>query len=172
MKWDDIELYKLHSVSYSCDIGLKYFSDYIEELVSECNLKLNPDFQRGCVWTEQQQVDYIEYVLRGGMSGKTFYLNNPKLGNRIVDGYDDFVCVDGLQRITSILRFLNDEIPAFGVFYSDFDGIPPTYAIFHICINSLMTKYEVFQWYIEMNSGGTVHAEHELDRVRDLLRTC
>lgn len=72
MKWDDIELYKLHSVSYSCDIGLKYFSDYIEELVSECNLKLNPDFQRGCVWTEQQQVDYIEYVLRGGMSGKHF----------------------------------------------------------------------------------------------------
>lgn len=53
-----------------------------------------------------------------------------------------------------------------------FYGIPPTYARFHICINSLMTKYKVLQWYIEMNSGGTVHSEHELNRVRDLLCTC
>ena len=28
--------------------------------------------------------------------------------------YDDLVCVDGLQRITAVLKFMNNEIKIFG----------------------------------------------------------
>ena len=38
-------------------------------------LDLNPDFQRGHVWTPEQQTKYIEYVLSGGTSGKDIYFN-------------------------------------------------------------------------------------------------
>ena len=39
-------------------------------------LQLNPEFQRGHVWTEEQQIAWVEYYLRGGKSGNTIYLNN------------------------------------------------------------------------------------------------
>lgn len=29
------------------------------------------------VWTEEQQIAWLEYHLRGGKSGNTIYLNNP-----------------------------------------------------------------------------------------------
>ena len=36
-------------------------------------------------------------------------------------------------------------------------------------INNLKTKKEVLTWYLEMNTGGTVHTDDELDRVRKML---
>jgi hypothetical protein len=70
---------------------------------------MNPDFQRGHVWTEEQQIAYVEYLLKGGMSGRTFYFNKPSWKNKdTINGYDDFVCVDGLQRTTAIEKFLNN----------------------------------------------------------------
>lgn len=36
-------------------------------------------------------------------------------------------------------------------------------------INNLQTRKEVLQWYIEFNSGGTVHTKEEIDRVKELL---
>ena len=44
---------------------------YIEEEVETMGLQLNPEFQRGHVWTEEQQIAWIEYHLRGGKSGNT-----------------------------------------------------------------------------------------------------
>lgn len=38
-----------------------------------------------------------------------------------------------------------------------------------ININNLKTREEVLQWYIDFNSGGTVHSKSEIDRVKKLL---
>lgn len=138
-------------------------------------LQLNPDFQRGHVWTVYQQVAYVEYFLRGGRSGCVIYFNkpswmgrhNPKPGE-----YDDFVCVDGLQRLTALRRFLRDEIPVFGHLCSQIEGrMRMCGAVDNLVfnVNSLKTRAEVLQWYIQMNAGGTVHTKQEIDRVRVML---
>lgn len=88
-------------------------------------------------------------------------------------GYSDFVCVDGLQRITAIQRFMNNEIPVFGMFHFDFEG--ETDLIRHSMIfniNDLKTKKEVLQWYIQMNAGGTPHSAEEIERVKKLMEEC
>lgn len=36
-------------------------------------------------------------------------------------------------------------------------------------MNDLDTQAEVLQWYLDINSGGVVHTEAELDKVRWLL---
>ena len=36
-------------------------------------------------------------------------------------------------------------------------------------INTLPTRAAVLQWYLEMNAGGTPHADAEIERVRGLL---
>ena len=160
--------------SYQVDVQMEYLIKWIDEMIQNEGLELCPDFQRGHVWTEEQQIKYIEFVLRGGKSGKVIYLNNPSWHRaQPVNGYNDFVCVDGLQRITAVRRFLNDEIKVFGYRYSDFEG--DTDIIRHsmaVNINDLRTKKEVLQWYLEMNSGGTPHSEEEIARVKKMLDAC
>lgn len=168
MKFRDIPQFTRQG-SYQVDVHLNYFKSAIDRYVEEEGLQLNPDFQRGHVWTEEQQIKYIEYLLRGGKSGNIVYLNNPSW-HITQDGWNEFVCVDGLQRLTAIYRFVSDEIKVFDTLYSEFEDSPRMInATIKININDLRTRQEVLQWYLEMNSGGTVHTNDELNRVRDLL---
>lgn len=94
---------------------------WVEEAQEEEHLELCPEFQRGHVWTKEQQMAYIEFLLRGGKTGRDLYFNNPSQHHTVPEGaYNAFVCVDGLQRITAMRRFIHNEIPAFGSFFSEY----------------------------------------------------
>lgn len=145
---------------------IRYLKNIVNSAIKDLGLQLCPDFQRGHVWTEVQQIAYVEYVLRGGHSGLDVYFNHPgwKTGEK-----GEYVCVDGLQRITALLRFVNDQIPAFGSLYSEFeDRLSVTVGIvWHV--NTLKTRKEVLTWYVEMNEGGTPHTEAEISRVKKMI---
>ena len=147
---------------------------YIAEEIEEMGLQLDPEFQRGHVWTEQQQIAWLEYHLRGGKSGNTIYLNNPfwHSSRQPKDGeYKDYVCVDGLQRITAAQRFINNEIKVFGSYFSEYeDRINITDAAMYLNVNDLKTEREVLQWYVDMNAGGTPHTEDEIERVKKMIQ--
>ena len=169
MDFKDIQQFT-RSGDWECTYRLDGFVNQIREFVDQ-GLELNPDFQRGHVWTEQQQIAFVEYVLRGGKSGLVVYLNDPNWTSTSTKPSDTgFTCVDGLQRITAVTKFVDDEIPAFGYLCSEFTGK------MHVCtqtmrinVNNLPTRADVLRWYLEMNSGGTPHTESELERVRGLL---
>jgi hypothetical protein len=165
MKFRDIPQYTSMG-SYQVNMGLEYAVHWIEQEIKENGLQLNPDFQRGNVWTEEQQIKYIEYLLKGGKSARVIYFNQP---GWMRDFQGDFVCVDGLQRITAVIRFIKNEIPAFGIYYKDFEDKIPLDVDLLFNVNNLKTRKEVLQWYIEFNSGGTVHTEEEINRVKKLL---
>ena len=157
---------------YSVDYPLNYFINWIKEEEKTGGLELNPDFQRGHIWTEAQQIAFLEFFLRGGKSGRTVYFNHPTWMRNYGTNpeYNDFVCVDGLQRITAIRRFIDNEIPVFGSYYKEFtDRIDMTQRTIRVNIHSLKTKREVLQWYIEMNAGGTPHTNEEIEKVQELL---
>ena len=153
------------------DYPLSYFEKWLKEEEEEAGLQLNPDFQRGHVWTEAQQIAYIEFLLRGGKTRRDVYLNNPEWHHeRPESDYKDYVCVDGLQRITAITRFIQNEIPAFGTLYKDFeDKLPLINDTIRVHVNDLPTKRDVLQWYIEMNESGTPHSAAEIERVKRLM---
>lgn len=148
---------------------MNYLVNFIEEEEKE-GLQLNPDFQRGNVWTEHQQTAYIEFLLKGGKSARILYFNNPSWHLNVSDGaYNDFVCVDGLQRITAIQRFIKNEIQVFGSYYKEFtDCIGITQSV-KVNINDLKSKREVLQWYLDMNAGGTVHSDSEIKKVQKMI---
>lgn len=120
-------------------------------------------------WTEEQQISYVAHVLRGGTSGKTIFLNNPNWQEHRSDTYTDFVCVDGLQRLTALKRFVNNEIKVFNHYYKEFTGSLRIYHNLKLNINNLKTKKEVLNWYVEMNEGGTPHTKEEIDKVKNLI---
>ena len=133
---------------------------------------MDPDFQRCHVWTQDQQVAYVEWILRGGQSGKEIYFNCS--GFTRGRAKSPMVLVDGKQRIQAVRRFLNSEIKVFGYLLKDMEckkillrSMDLTFS-FHI--NNLSTKAEVLQWYLFMNSGGTDHTKEELVKVKELLK--
>ena len=115
---------------------------------------------------------YIEFLLRGGKTGRDLYFNCPGWQTQVPEGaYNEYVCVDGLQRLTAIQRFVGNELRVFGNLFSEFTGYLRTdQDNLRVHINDLKTKEEVLRWYLEMNSGGTPHAQKELRRVSEMLQ--
>ena len=166
MKFADIPKFTRDSI-YHININLNYLQTWISEQQDDLKFQLNPDFQRGHVWIREQQIAYVEYILQGGKSGLELYFNIPGANQ---DWRGDFVCVDGLQRITACLEFVNDNIPAFGYYISEYeDALRMADVNLSININNLKTRREVLTWYLEMNTGGTIHTDTELKRVQKLL---
>jgi hypothetical protein len=154
--------------SWECDYGLQDAVAKFAEWESTDRLNLDPDFQRAHVWTEAQQIAWIEFFLRGGKTGRVIYLNHPGW-MRAFQG--EFVIVDGKQRVQAARRFLNNEIRVFGSYFSEYtDKMPFSYFTLKINVNTLQTRAEVLQWYLEFNSGGTPHTQDELDKVRRMLQ--
>lgn len=168
MKWYEIPKFKEFGLANPVNMGFVEYVEYIEREVTNYNLQLNPKFQRGHVWSEDQQIAYVEFLLRGGKSGRDFYFN----WNKITDEY---VCVDGLQRTTALYKFVNEEIKVFGQYFSEFEfGIvagKTALAEFRLNVyqNHLTSKRELLEWYLDMNSGGTPHSAEEIERVKKMI---
>ncbi len=157
--------------SWSANYTLVSLVRFINEEIEEAGLQLNPNFQRGHVWTEEQQIAWLEYHLRGGKSGNTIYLNNPFWKEGRIPEAGKYVCVDGLQRITAAQKFVNNEIKVFGSYYKEFeDRIPFGDVTMTLNVNDLKTKKEVLQWYVDMNAGGTPHTSEEIERVKKMIQ--
>lgn len=153
---------------YHFDLELKSLPRWIEEHQREYGLQLRPDFQRGDRWSLAQQIAFVEFLLKGGKT-QPILLNHP-LWTKGLDA--PFVCVDGLQRLTALLKFLEGKLPVFGGHYAaDIEDLNNVLRQCHlrIYINELKTEAEVLEWYLELNSGGTPHTAEELDKVRVML---
>jgi hypothetical protein len=139
------------TAAYSHNVDWRSLEHNIEDYISTYGLQMNPDFQRGHVWTEAQQVAYVEFALRGGKSGKDILFNHTGW-MKSFEG--EFVLVDGLQRITAVLRFLHNEIPAFGRKLSEWEGKLSWDIGFVFHVNDLPNRAAVLRWYLELNTGG------------------
>lgn len=154
--------------NYQVNMSPQYLINQVyAEWVEDLGLDLNPDFQRGHVWVREQQIAFVEYFFRGGMSGRDLYFNHPGwMGN----WKGDFVLVDGKQRIEAMRAFMHNEIPIFGTHLNEFeDKLLPMDKTFIIHVNDLRTRGEMLTWYIEMNTGGVVHTRAEIEKVEHLL---
>ena len=154
--------------TYQINVSLDWLEDQINRYTQEYNLDMDADFQRAHVWTDAQSSAFIQHLLRGGIGSNTIRFNCPGWSGRILTG--DMVVVDGKQRLTACLRFMRNEIPAFGYLYREYEDrlriLGPGLVFL---INDIGNRKEVLRWYLEINDGGVVHTEAELDKVRDLL---
>ena len=142
-------------------------------------LEMNPDFQRGHVWTSEQQLRFIENTLRGIVSASGFLVqfNCPNLEMADEKYKGDlplgFQCIDGLQRITAIEKFLNGEIKPFGLTVEDLHcsafSVKSLHYGFKMAVYNFQTRKQLLQHYLDFNAGGTPHSASEIERVKSLL---
>lgn len=155
--------------TYQVDIPWDMLVEYLakEDSIGP-GIDRDPDFQRGHVWDEEKQRLFVEFVLQGGESARNLYFNCPGFSQGNLGNY---VLVDGKQRLTAALAFLNDELEVFGGWrFSDFtDRMDIMQVRFRWHVNDLKTRAEVLQWYLDLNTGGVVHTTEEIEKVRRLL---
>jgi hypothetical protein len=167
MKFSDIPQFP--HANYTTDVEWRTLdariSDPNDSTWEGCNLE--PDFQRGHVWTNDQRSAFVEYGLMGGESSMVITLNHP---NYMGSWKGEFVLIDGLQRITAVRMFTRGEVKAFGLYIHEFEDKMRNMAQrFTLRILCLKTRKDVLRQYLLMNSGGVVHSREEIERVKALL---
>lgn len=162
---------------YEVDVHLSSLESHLVFL-SEVpgGLHLTPDFQRGHVWTPEQKIFYIESLMRG-MAPTRILFNAPRWtsGEPIEDGADlreGVECIDGLQRITAVREFMAGAFKVFGQYaVSDLEGthFDPRRLRLQVVIYSFVRRYELLQFYLDINTRGTPHSQSEIERVTALM---
>lgn len=166
-KFKDIPQYTQDG-HYATDVPLDSLPEFVERWTRTHNWEMVPDFQRGHVWDEARQVAFVEHLLSGGQGSNTIRLNCPGWQRHL---RGKLQTVDGLQRLTACLRFMTDEIPAFGYLRSEYEDQEALWKYqLRFQVNDLDTRAAVLKWYLEINSGGIVHTDEELERVQALLQ--
>lgn len=163
MKFRDIPQFP--SAGYTIDIEWGYVEKYVSD--ADLSLIMEPDYQRGHVWSDAQRIAFVEYGLMGGESSMVITTNCP---GWMGDWRGPFELVDGLQRLTAVLKFMRNELPAFGHYRREYtDNMRGSCCRFKWRVLNLPTRAEVLNLYLLMNSGGVVHSPEEITRVRGLL---
>lgn len=165
-------------------ITTKTFS--VRELFSqigEGELDLSPDFQRSFVWSPAKQVKLIESILLG-IPLPAFYFNQDHQGA--------FQVIDGVQRLTTIQRFMSNALPlnaGYLEYLTDLEGMTydtlespvrrrfaGTQTVAHVIEPQTPdeVKYDIFN---RVNTGGSPLTPQEIrhcmskNTSRQLLRT-
>ena len=88
------------------DVSLQTIS-WFNERKNDESLEISPKFQRRAVWLEKERALLLETILNKLPFPEVYILveTNPE------NGKQNYAVVDGQQRITSILMFLNNEFP-------------------------------------------------------------
>ena len=107
----------------------------VQQIVDDLNngnIWANPEYQRGEVWSPEQQKRLIDSVLRGYQL-PIFYLHRIKKTNALGDEWSVHQIIDGQQRCTALDRFINgnlqlydleDDSSKLPVFLRDTDKYP------------------------------------------------
>lgn len=164
------------------DIGLKLNETYVHEswkYISECvkngTILLNPDYQRGPSWTEEQKSSFISHLLMGGFV-QPVLINRSEDRNREEDVSE---VVDGQQRIRAITDFVYGQISSsiwnrdgkqIKVQWKDFNEIDRRSSRLQLRVMygdfSLQKRLEL---YLALNSTGTPHSPSDIEKVRNQL---
>lgn len=146
-------------------------------------LELNPEFQRGHVWKLNQQIAFVENLLRVIDINKTIRFND--LTMRPHNDADDIlknkiICIDGLQRLTAIIDFVDGKYKVFNnqLSYDDILNHPDKASMRRIFNSALLqfeflqiTSYkEVLEYYIDLNFGGVAHTPADIQIAKDILK--
>jgi ribosome modulation factor len=154
---------------YEVDVGWDYLEDalasWAKRIDGKGGLDMSPEYQRGHVWTRDQQIAYVEYVLAGGEIGRNITWNSP---DWMRSWEHPTELVDGKQRIEAVRSFLRGEFAAYGKLSEPGDRFDHQCSFrFRVC--SLTERADILRLYLNINAGGTPHTAEEIDRVRAML---
>lgn len=120
-----------------------------------------PSWQRGLVWSREQQIGLIESLWHGLNIG-TYTFNRPRKG---YGGPYDNLLIDGQQRMFALQCYLENQFPVLGYYWhevTDEDRRGFEFSRhFHCYITDSEDEAYLREYYNMMNFGGVAHKEGE-----------
>ena len=139
--------------------------------IEQFEINLYPDYQRDHVWTLHQKEAFVGHILEGGDT-------LPVIINKGEED-EDFVSevIDGKQRIQACLDWENGDIcgktnKGVLIHMTDLDEVGTRMVDNMVGLKYAMVKLsriEILELYLKLNSGGTLHRQFEIDKVKELL---
>ncbi len=115
-----------------------------------------PPFQRPAVWTQEQQIKFIESCWMGLPIGAFVYNQTPDYESP----YDCWL-LDGQQRVRTVLMYMDDEFPVMGYLFSELTqadhrrwSMSTSFPCLKTCLES---EEELKEVYMRLAYGGTPH---------------
>lgn len=155
-------------------VTLRSSVKYFYMLFNDDLIDLNPIYQRGYVWTEQQKNDYILNLFENKAEIRPVVIQYA-----IKDKNDDILeILDGKQRLSTLFDFINNKITVNSLYFKDLTNEDQEFIMNHKIdyrrimnrSNSSNLKLETrLQLFYEINLYGTKMTDEELKEVQKLL---
>jgi hypothetical protein len=138
-----------------------------DSIVYHFGLDLNPDYQRGHVWTMEDKVKLIDSIFKGVDIGKFVFIRRDY-------GTDEhlYEILDGKQRLTAIMEFREDRFRYNGLLYSELHPHDQSHIEFYSIATadvSNPTKEQIYNYFLKLNTGGKPMDVAQLEKVAKLL---
>lgn len=165
--------------NYWVNYRFSSIDNFIKDTISHIGLELDPDFQRGHVWDVEQQTAYMESIIREIVQDSDIVIRfNARDYMAIMESTDTDLpktmqCIDGLQRLTAIRKYMKGELKPFGKTFEEIESSPLAIARKrNICVKVYNIKYrkELLKFYYDLNFGGTPHTESEKERILGMIQ--
>lgn len=118
-----------------------------------------PSWQRPFVWTESQNIRFMESAWLG------LYLGTYTYNQTDYDSPLDNLLIDGQQRMRALELYLDDAFPVFGYRWSEVTEVDRRFfemgCIFASYVVSSNDEDYLRSYYDMMNFGGTAHTEDQ-----------
>lgn len=137
--------------------------------IADGELLLDPPFQRGSVWTTEQQEAWILSIL-DGVPLPAIFINQPRFAN---GEWGHLMCViDGKQRIEAMIAFQEDRLLVKGQKFSEqSDGFRREWRqqAMPVVFTDFATKAECADLYVRLLICGTAHTDEEIEKARAMV---
>lgn len=171
------EIWKLGEGSAPDTSGKELFIQFMQQSVSSLihkyfyprGVDMEPPYQRGLVWTDQQKKDLLDSIFNYIDIGKFVFIRLPYEPN----GFN-YQILDGKQKLQTIIDFYSDKFKYKGYYYSQ---LP--WKMKHILTDKSISVGEVsdrtydekliLEYFIKLNSSGTPMDKQHLENLKKQL---
>jgi hypothetical protein len=162
------DIIEIDSLIENDDIRFSYSQRMLDSLISTyysgAGLDLNPSYQRGNVWTEDQKVALIDSIFKNIDIGK----RRPFREER----QHYYEMLDGKQRLTAVLDFIEEKFRYKGKLFSELhrrdQNHLENYSISYAETEPL-TEKQKYRYFIKLNTTGTPMDKMHLANVKSKL---
>ena len=155
---------------------LSYYSRDISSLMHQTHFNrtnLDPEYQRGLVWTEEDKTSLLDSIFNHVDIGKFVFIkiNYSKKGFDFDNDYY-YEVLDGKQRLQTLLDFYEGRWAYRGVYYQNLSRRDRNhfdyYPIQSAEVDEPEDRRTIYDYFLRLNTGGRPIEESHLDKVRDL----
>lgn len=166
------EIKNLPSFIKNKDIKFSYSQRTIDSLLgmmfqSYSGIDMNPDYQRGLVWSIHQEIALIDSIFKNVDIGKFTFIKRPFRENE--PGYE---VLDGKQRLNTLSRFATGKLKYNNRTYFELAPIDQyhfkNYSISYAETDSL-TPEQKYRYFLNLNTTGVPISKDHIYRIKKLL---